>query len=1697
MKRFATLSALFALGLLIGLNAVTITIGNGTHNQGWPFRTFYGFERSAALYTADQINATGFIDLVAWDCGITSGMIVPYKIWLKNTTDTSMTAQPWQVITATATLVKEGTYTPNTLGWHQFQLDFPFAYSGASLIILVETNHGEYGDGNQSVQAFKCTNTGEQRHQYWFLNTSEPIDPGTLTYNLPNIMMNFSSDTEDDLGAVDITGNPTPTVGEAASYTVSIRNNGSNAQSGYRVKLMDANNTELAAVNCPPINSGTTAEVEILWTPSIAGPTTIYGIVELMGDEIAQNDQTRVLELNVHPQGIQAVTIGSGLNWDHIPFNFYIGFSSLFQALYFPDELGFAEGTITSMAIYNRFTDYVGNATIQIFLGTTDQINLQHGFIPAGELTLVYEGDLFFPAGENTLNITFQSPYMYLGENLVVMFHRVFEIASYDGDNKFKCQTMGNDRACAFYSHNPIDPYAPMGRGYTGIFPQTTFFYTPQLIDSDLAVLNISGNSTPSVGAETNYTVTVRNNGSFSESNYTVKLMGPNNTVLASVAGPLINCLQTLDVTVPWTPTTEGAISIYGKVELDGDEVAHNNETTPILLDVQPEGTIAYTVGSGDELARIPINLHNYNSLFETLYYPDELGFENGTITSLAFHSQFHSPVSNLHIKIWLGSTTETDYLPIYIPANELTLVFDGTINIPIGDGLVNITLQTPFMYAGGNLVMMVNRLWQSVLHYGTCFFKCQTIDSIRSRDAFSTYENYDPYHPPTGTTVYRSPKVTFYCTSDPIEKDLAALSIMGNTTPIVGETSTYTIRIKNQGSETQSSYTVKLMRTNNTELASVAGPPISSQQILEVSVPWTPTATGDIDVYGKVILAGDIAPINDHTLPLSLDVLPAGMASITVGDGSQYTRFPIDVACRNSNYETLFYPSELNGFVGKITGLKFYPRFYHNITGIRCKVWLGTTTQDDLFAGWISSTQLTKVFDGILSFIPGDGETVTLLFDRPFTYTSDSNLVMLVHRPMDFSSYAPANGFWGQLGTRGRARYNGSGIIVYYPQDPVESYITDRFPKTTFLVTPGGVGQISGTVTDASNQPLSGVTISLNEGEYSTTTNDQGQYQLSNVLSSTYTLSLNKHGYYEHTQNFTLPINGDLCIDINLQPLPQVNVTGTVQANNTGAGLPGALITLGGYGSYNATTDATGVFTIAGVYADHTYAYNISSADYSAISGQITIGTTDYDMGCFTLIEASFAPVGVVAAVNDSSGTVNITWQTPDPNALELIESFEAETFPPAGWTQIITYIEDPTFPYNSWCRLGPTYVDGHPANPTDGNYQAVITWTVSPQNEWLITPNFLCPPNAYLKFDSYVLLGSDDTDHYYVKVSTDNGSTWTVLWDATEETGNWNEYEFPIIIDLSAYGGNSIKIAFHASDIRTYTALRHYWLIDNVYIGNGSISNRFDLDDGIGSMRRTFRAPTGYLVYRLRAGHEQNEASWICLSDEPVADLSFMDISWLSAPSGSYRWAVKALYSDDITSEASFSNVVNESVKKGIIVGTVEDANSNPITGATVTNGLFEANTYNTGTYTLIVPTGYHDLTVSAQGYQSQTMTQVLVEFGQTTTVNFVLDATSTDDPDIPVVATALNGNYPNPFNPETTISYSVKEAGRVRLEIYNIKGQLVRTLVDEDQTTGHYKQVFNSKDNRGRSISSGVYLILMTAPGYQKTSKMILMQ
>ncbi len=96
-----------------------------------------------------------------------------------------------------------------------------------------------------------------------------------------------------------------------------------------------------------------------------------------------------------------------------------------------------------------------------------------------------------------------------------------------------------------------------------------------------------------------------------------------------------------------------------------------------------------------------------------------------------------------------------------------------------------------------------------------------------------------------------------------------------------------------------------------------------------------------------------------------------------------------------------------------------------------------------------------------------------------------------------------------------------------------------------------------------------------------------------------------------------------------------------------------------------------------------------------------------------------------------------------------------------------------------------------------------------------------------------------------------------------------------------------------------------------------------------------------------------------------------------------------------------------------------------------------------------------------------------------------------------DVIVAATKLHGNYPNPFNPVTTISYSIVETGNVDLDIYNLRGQLVKTLVNDIKEAGEYTASWNGTDNKGKSVSSGVYFYKMKSGNYTATKKMILMK
>jgi M6 family metalloprotease-like protein len=107
------------------------------------------------------------------------------------------------------------------------------------------------------------------------------------------------------------------------------------------------------------------------------------------------------------------------------------------------------------------------------------------------------------------------------------------------------------------------------------------------------------------------------------------------------------------------------------------------------------------------------------------------------------------------------------------------------------------------------------------------------------------------------------------------------------------------------------------------------------------------------------------------------------------------------------------------------------------------------------------------------------------------------------------------------------------------------------------------------------------------------------------------------------------------------------------------------------------------------------------------------------------------------------------------------------------------------------------------------------------------------------------------------------------------------------------------------------------------------------------------------------------------------------------------------------------------------------------------------------------------------------------------------FAIKTVSTDD-ELPSAAFALSQNFPNPFNPATTIQYSVAEGdGMVSLAVYDVGGRLVRTLVDGRQTGGSKSVTWNGTNDRGQRVSSGIYFYRMIAPGFSQTRKMVLLR
>jgi hypothetical protein len=89
------------------------------------------------------------------------------------------------------------------------------------------------------------------------------------------------------------------------------------------------------------------------------------------------------------------------------------------------------------------------------------------------------------------------------------------------------------------------------------------------------------------------------------------------------------------------------------------------------------------------------------------------------------------------------------------------------------------------------------------------------------------------------------------------------------------------------------------------------------------------------------------------------------------------------------------------------------------------------------------------------------------------------------------------------------------------------------------------------------------------------------------------------------------------------------------------------------------------------------------------------------------------------------------------------------------------------------------------------------------------------------------------------------------------------------------------------------------------------------------------------------------------------------------------------------------------------------------------------------------------------------------------------------------------ALQLNYPNPFNPSTTIKYQIANDANVNLDIWNLQGQKIRTLVGKEQKSGYYSVVWDGRNDAGQTVSTGLYLYRVQAGSFVATHKMLMIK
>ncbi len=988
---------------------------------------------------------------------------------------------------------------------------------------------------------------------------------------------------------------------------------------------------------------------------------------------------------------------------------------------------------------------------------------------------------------------------------------------------------------------------------------------------------------------------------------------------------------------------------------------------TSNTLFITPEGIAAVVIGDGDFLTGMPYDFFWEHSIAQTLYFADEIGLPGAVITGLQYQHVFNADALDKDIMIWLGETNQNSLQGGYIDPASLQLVFDGKLDFLANETEVMITLDSPYTYSGGNLVvysMKADNVWSSGKNFKNTMDDPNVIRSAKSRRDFTPYDPLNPGQPDYFLSDF--PNITIFFSDD----GFGALqgTVADGANPLGG--------VKVTVLETNS-----LTHTNANGFFQFAALPPGNYDVL-----FTKFGYEDLLLENVIIVEDESTEVS-----VSMNALPAYSVNGTVTGNNE---LPIEGAMvsltGNTNHTT---QTDVSGFFGftdvfegtytlMVTASGYTPWIDENFEVAAdvdidviineillnpggLKIVLDDDNPGDALFSWSTGADAEfrydngtpefslGIFDANYNVVIGAAHrNIAELFEMSWMMPDDAGMVPsdevkvwvfgldeagnpdqntviysqenVTNVPGEWNTHvfsqpvlAP-NGFLIGISAMGDlVIVTDSGDDPDWPFIPETQFFNFDVTASSFspieiagfewnfFIRANGIdlGETSQQQAQDFPRNATGFNVFLNDANVAFV--EEGEYLFSGLEEGLYTAGV-QSVYETGTSEI---------VTIDFEMLYPVAVTLNV-STNTGQSPEGAVVELTGIDIpggpvYTGVAGPDGVILFPSVKKG-SYVLEVSLENHNSFINDALLIDQDLELN-IELSEATDAPFNLTVVTDGlEAGQALLTWNNPSQGWAETFDSGQL----PDGWTQIITNTGTNAGLPTTWHVTGTVPFYSSSIVPRTGDYQVFMMWDFQQQDEWLITPGFTAPAGD-LTFWYHGVTGSTFGDNYYVKISTDGGSSWTVLWNASVLPPSQNYYQSPVTIDLTPYAGQEIHIAWHNEDGPNNFGMWYMWAIDDITIGEIAIDPR-DLLVGYGTGGDTLAnaQPIGAgSAKQAQAGTLAVNGFNIFLNGSLVAE-GVSDTQYLFAQlnDGEYTAGVQAVYTTGVSEIVEKDFIIHE---------------------------------------------------------------------------------------------------------------------------------------------------------------------------------------